>query len=123
MKPIIFFLLMTTAGWAQMVAKIPFTFEAGGVTLGKGTYQLTPMGMGPLGYLQLQEINTRAAVILPRLGMDAVPTGDRASLQFRCNTEKCALTSYWARGEGKFTLARPDRKQKLDTVRAVALFQ
>lgn len=123
MKPIIFFLVMSTAGWAEMTAKIPFTFEAGGVTFAKGNYRLTPMGQGQLGNLILQEVDTRAAVILPRLGMEAAPTGKQASLQFRCNMEKCALTSFWARGEGKYTLARPGRKEKFETIRAVALLQ
>jgi hypothetical protein len=122
MKTTILMLMLATAGFAQVVAKVPFPFEAGGVKFGEGKYAVSALTAAHGSAWVVRNQETREAAIVYRLAQDDAKTDGKGGIRFRCTgSGRCALTEFWQPGQARNVLMMPKWAREAETDRLVAL--
>jgi len=122
MKTTILMLVLATAGFAEVAAKVPFPFEVAGVKFPEGKYTFKPISSSFGTSWVLRNGETNQAVVVVRQAQGDPRSGDQGAIRFRCtNAGRCALTEFWQPGQLRNVLATPQWAKEQGTDRLVAL--
>jgi hypothetical protein len=122
MKTTILMLMLATAGFAEVAAKVPFPFEAAGVKLPGGAYALREVsGTNGVSWV-LRNQATMQSVMVIRLAQGDARKEGQGAIRFRCtDAGRCALTEFWRPGEPRNVLNTPQWVKEQGSDRLVAL--
>ncbi len=122
MKTTILLLMLATAGFAQVAAKVPFPFEAGGVKFPEGKYALSAISATHGTSWLLRNAETMQSVMVIRQAQADARKGDQGAIRFRCtDAGRCALAEFWQPGQLRTVLATPKWAKEQGSDRLVAL--
>ena len=122
MKTTILMLLLATAGFAEVAAKVPFPFEAGGVKFPGGQYALTTVSATQSSAWLLRNTGTGQGAIVIRRTQGNARAGEGGTIRFRCtDAGRCALVEFWQPGQLRNVLTTPGWVNETASDRLVAL--
>lgn len=122
MKTTILMLMLATAGFAEMAAKVPFPFEVGGVKFPGGQYALKTVYNTQETSWVVRNTETNQAVLVLRQAQGKPMAGESGAIRFLCTEAgRCALTEFWQPGQPRNVLATPKWAKEPATDRLVAL--
>lgn len=108
MKTTILMLMLATAGFAEVAAKVPFPFEVRGEKLEAGRYSVTPAYSTTQTSWVVRNVETQRAVMVLRQAEGKPVAGEKGAMRFRCTAAgRCALVEFWHPGQARHLLATP----------------